>query len=53
MLQIIVILLVAYILIPLIQLTLKEQIRFFVEVAVYLITFVWIVYTLFSGKAVL
>lgn len=53
MLQIIVILLVAYILIPLIALTLAERIKFFVEVVVYIVTFVWVVYTLFVGKAVL
>lgn len=53
MLLIIVILLVAYILIPLIQLTLKERILFFVEVVVYLITCLWVVYVLYHGKAVM
>jgi hypothetical protein len=52
MLQIIVILLVAYILIPLIVLTLKERILFAVEVVVYIATFVWVAWTLFHGKPV-
>ena len=53
MLQIIIILLVAEILIPLIALTLTERIKFFAEVTVYLVTFIWIIYTLYTGKVVL
>jgi hypothetical protein len=50
MLQIIIILLVAYILTPLIDLCLNERVRIPVKIAVYLVTFVWIVYTLFVGR---
>jgi hypothetical protein len=50
MLQIIVILLVAYILTPLVDLCLNERVRIPVKIAVYLVTFVWIVYTLFVGR---
>jgi hypothetical protein len=47
MVQIVVILLVAYILVPLIDMTLKEQALFFTKLLVYVIAFVWVVYTLF------
>ena len=50
MLQIIIILLVAYILVPLIDLTMNERVRVPVKIAVYLITFAWIIYTLFVGR---
>ena len=47
MVWIIVILLVNFILIPLIELLLAERARFFAEVVVYLVCFVWVIYTLF------
>jgi hypothetical protein len=52
MLLIVVILLVAYILVPLIDLVLNERVRLPVKIAVYAISFVWIVYVLFTGKMV-
>jgi hypothetical protein len=53
MLLIIVILLVNFILIPLIELTLSERIKFFAEVTVYAVTFIFVVYTLWTGKVVI
>jgi hypothetical protein len=50
MLQIVVILLVAYIVAPLIDLCFNERVRLPIKIAVYLITFAWIVYTLFAGR---
>jgi hypothetical protein len=50
MLQIVVILLVAYILTPLIDLCLNERVRIPVKIAVYVVTFVWLIYTLFVGR---
>lgn len=47
MLQIIVILLVAYILVPLIDLTLNERVRFALKCVVYVATLLWILYSLF------
>ena len=47
MLQIIVILLVSYILVPLIELTLAERLRYLFKVIVYALTLLWILYTLF------
>lgn len=52
MLQIIVILLVAYILVELIDLCLNERVRVPVKIGVYLITFVWVIYSLFAGRVV-
>jgi hypothetical protein len=52
MLLIIVILLVAYILIPLIDLTLNERVRFPVKIAVFVLTLVYVLYVLFVGKGV-
>jgi hypothetical protein len=52
MLQIIVILLVQFILVPLIDLCLNERVRIPVKIAVYLVTFVWVIYTLFVGRVV-
>lgn len=52
MLQIIVILLVNYILIELIDLCLNERVRVPVKIAVYLVTFVWVIWTLFAGRVV-
>ena len=50
MLQITVILLVAYVLVPLIDLCLNERVRIPVKIAVYLVALVWVVYTLFVGR---
>jgi hypothetical protein len=50
MLQIIVILLVAYILVPLIDLCLNERVRMPVKIAVFAITFVYVLYTLYVGR---
>jgi hypothetical protein len=53
MLQIIVILLVAFIVTPLIDMITAERVRFGVKAAVYLIAFVWVVFTtFFTGKVV-
>jgi hypothetical protein len=53
MLQIIVILLVAFIVTPLIEMITAERVRFGVKAAVYLIAFVWVIYTVFIiGKVV-
>lgn len=50
MLQIIVILLVAYILTPLIDLCLNERVRIPVKIAVYAVTFVYVLWTLYAGR---
>ena len=50
MLLIVVILLVAYILVPLIDLTLNERVRFPIKVVVYVITFVYAIYVLYFSK---
>jgi hypothetical protein len=47
---IIVILLVHFILVPLIDLCLNERVRVPVKIAVYLVTFAWVIYTLFTGR---
>lgn len=49
MIQIIVILLVAYIVSPLLDLVLAERVRTMAKIIVYLVTFVWIIYTLWLG----
>jgi hypothetical protein len=53
MLQIVVILLVAYLLVPLVDLTLNERIRYGVKLVLYLLASLWIIWTLFVGKVVL
>lgn len=53
MVLIVIILLVAYILIPLVDLCLNERVRIPVKIAVYAVTFVWVIYSLFVGKVVL
>lgn len=53
MLLVVIILLVAYILVPLIDLTLNERVRFPVKIAVYVITLVYVLYVLFIGKGVM
>jgi hypothetical protein len=50
MLLLVVILLVAYIVVPLIDLVLNERIRIFTKIAVYALTLAWVIYTLFVGK---
>ena len=52
MLQLIVILLTAYIVTPLIDLCFNERVRLPIKIAVYLITFVYVVWTLFAGRIV-
>lgn len=47
MLLIVAILTVAYILIPLLDLILKEAILTYTKIAVYLVVFVWLVYVIF------
>lgn len=50
MVQIIVILLVAYLLVPLADLTLNERVRYGVKLFLYLIAALWVIWTLFSAK---
>ena len=50
MLLIIVILLAAYILVPLVDLTLNERVRVPVKIAVYGLTLLYVLYVLFIGK---
>jgi hypothetical protein len=52
MLLIIVILLTAYIVVPIIDLTLNERIRVPVKIAVYLIALAYVVFVLVKGRAV-
>ena len=52
MLLIVVILLVAYILIPLVDLTLNERVRVPVKIAVYVLALAYVLYVLFVGKGV-
>jgi hypothetical protein len=47
MIQIIVILLVAYIIVPLVDMSLNERVRFPVKLVIYILALLWIVYTLF------
>jgi len=49
MLLIVVILLVAYILVPLIDLTLNERVRVPVKIGVYALAFVYVVWVLIKG----
>lgn len=46
MIQIIVILAVAYIIVPLFDLTLAERVRYFAKLLLYALALVWIIYTL-------
>jgi hypothetical protein len=50
MLLIIIILFVAYILVPLIDLTLNERVRVPVKIAVYLLATVYVFFVLLTGK---
>lgn len=52
MLLIIIILLVAYILVPLIDLVLNERVRVPVKIGVYFLTLVYVLYVLFIGKGI-
>ena len=47
MLQIIIILLVTYIVIPLVELIVNLRIKFALTVLVYVVTLVWVLYTLY------
>jgi hypothetical protein len=49
MIQIIVILAVAYIISPLLDLILAERIRMFAKIVLYFITLAWLIYTLWFG----
>ena len=49
--QLIVILLVAYVLVPLIDLTLNERARYAVKVVVYILALLWVIFTVFFAKA--
>jgi hypothetical protein len=51
MILIVVILLVAFIIVPLIELTLKEQVQFFAKLLVYVLALVYILYALITAKA--
>lgn len=51
MLLIIVILLVAYIVVPLLDLTLKENALFFAKCAVYVVTLVYVLWMMFGPGA--
>ena len=48
--QIVVILLVAYIVVPLVDLTLNERARYAVKVVIYILTLIWILYGLYFVK---
>lgn len=50
MLQIIVILLVAYVVVPLIDLSLNAHVALVVKLVVYVVTLLWVVWTCFVGK---
>ena len=50
MLQLIVILTVAFIITPLIDLSASERTRLIAKAVVYILTLLWICYTLFVGK---
>jgi hypothetical protein len=52
MLLIIVILLVAYIVVPLIELTLVERVRTAVTITVYILAFAYILYVLIVGRMI-
>ena len=51
MLLIVVILLVAYILVPLVDLTLNERVRYGVKIGLYLLALLFIIYELITAKA--
>jgi hypothetical protein len=51
MLLIIVILLVAYIIVPLVDLTLKDQALFFVKLLVLVLTTAFILWALYGGRS--
>jgi hypothetical protein len=53
MLLIIVILLTAYIVVPLIDLTLNERVRVPVKIVVYLLAFFYVLYILIVGRPLL
>jgi hypothetical protein len=48
--QIIVILLVAYIIVPLIDLSFNERVKYAVKLVVYIFTLLWVLYTLLVGR---
>lgn len=50
---IVIILLVSFILTPLIELTANERVRFFSKLLIYLLTAIYVLYVLVTGKMVL
>ena len=52
MLLVVVILLVAFVLVPLIDLSLNERTRIPVKIAVYALALIYVLYVLFIGKGV-
>jgi hypothetical protein len=52
MLLIVIILLVAYIAVPLIDLSLNERVRIPVKIVIYLLTLLWVLYVMFFTKGV-
>lgn len=52
MVQIIVILLVAYIVVPLIDMSLNERVRYAVKLVVYVLALLWVGWTLYGGRMV-
>jgi hypothetical protein len=53
MVQIVVILLVAYIVVPLLDLSLNERVRYAVKLVVYVVALMWVLWTLLVGRLVL
>lgn len=53
MILIIVILLTAYIIVPLIDLMLNERVRIPVKIAVYVLTLVYVLFVLITGKLII
>jgi len=49
---IVVILLVAYIITPLIDLSLNERVRIPIKIVVYLLTLAWVLYALIVGRVI-
>ena len=52
MVQIIVILLVAYIIVPLIDLSFNERVKYAVKLVVYILTMLWVIYTLLVSRLI-
>ena len=50
MVQIIVILLVSYIVVPLVDMALNEHLRYGVKLVAYILTLTWVIFTLVIGR---